>query len=326
MKRKFAVAVVLIAVLLSLFLYFFHNGLVVIDGKFTAKVRLDFPKGEYAGAYACVPVVASLYELGYEQVSEYNDVIYFKKGEQVLTVDLNTLSLTCLQLQDNCIAPDSSNAHYTCIRKGQDIYVDSETFADALKLIGCSYVLSVHGPGGRIVKYTKGYHYEEWLKELEIERRESAATNGSIEEWVLEYESSYLDKDQPDTVTEGRLIVNGVDITEGNYVRIHHGYRNAELPLLAILRALDHEAYLQYDESQDRYEAVIDGKVHYTSTIAYFGISFDGEKGCVRKIENDDFIIDANCMSSQLYRVWEADVTVDYDTSTIYVFSCDPWG
>ena len=86
------------------------------------------------------PIVASLYALGYEQVSEYKDVIYFKKGEQVLTVDLNTLSLTCLQLQDNCIAPDSSNAHYTCIRKGQDIYVDSETFADALKLIGCNYI------------------------------------------------------------------------------------------------------------------------------------------------------------------------------------------
>ena len=68
--------------------------------------------------WICVPVVTSLYELGYEHVSEYNDVIFLKKGEQVLTVDLNTLSLTCLQSRDNCIAPDESSIHYTCFRKG----------------------------------------------------------------------------------------------------------------------------------------------------------------------------------------------------------------
>ena len=137
------IVIISLVVLLGVSAYFYCNGLVLIDGKPTLKVQLDFPRGEYAGAYACVPVVASLNELGYGQVSKYNDVVYLKKGEQILTVDLNTLSLTCLQSRDNCIAPDGSNIHYACTRKEQDIYVDAETFEDALELIGCSYALSV---------------------------------------------------------------------------------------------------------------------------------------------------------------------------------------
>lgn len=124
-----------------------------------------------------------------------------------------------------------------------------------------------------------------------------------------------------------RLIVNGVDITEGNHVVIDHEAKNAELPILAILRALGHEAELRYNEEQDVYESVIDNNSGFLTT-AYddFSIGVDyGDLTCVRKIENNDFIIDSNCAFTPMFWFWEARITVDYDASTIYVDSCDPW-
>lgn len=286
-------------------IYIYHNGLVFIDGNYIAKVRLDFPKEEYVGEYACVPVVASLCELGYEKISDENDIIHLQNEEQVLTVNLNELSLTCPQVPNNCIDPNPYNVYGSCIRKGHDIYVDDGTFNNTLELIGCNYAVYLDGPGCRIVQYIAKLNFEELLQE---------------------YERISSEEEGPDIVTNGRLIVNGVDITEGNYVRIHHKYQNAEIPLLAIFRALGHNAYLQYNESRDRYEAVIDGEVHYSTATENFGIPFDiGGKGCIRKIENYDLIVDAKCVISELYWGWEADLTVDYDTSTIYVDSCDPW-
>lgn len=124
-----------------------------------------------------------------------------------------------------------------------------------------------------------------------------------------------------------RLIVNGVDITEGNYVVIDHEAQNAELPILAILRALGHDAELQYNEEQDVYESVIDNNSGFLTT-AYddFSIGVDyGDPTCVRKIENNDFIIDSNCAFTPMFWFWEARITVDYEASTVYVDSCDPW-
>ena len=327
MKRAWRFIILISLLLGTLGIYFYHNGFVFVDGKYTTRVRLDFPKGEYAGAYACVPVIASLYELGYEQVSEYNDVIFLKKGEQVLTVDLNTLSLTCLQSRDNCIAPDGSNIHSVCIRKGQDIYVDFATFGNALKFIGSSYTLSADGPGCRIVKYTKVYDYEKWMQELQVEYRENAETRGSIEDWVLENIWQNPEEEEPDTVTKGRLIVNGVDLTEDNYVRIHQGDRNAEIPLGAIFQALNHDIDIQHNELLDRYEFVIDGEVYYhISAKNDENLLNFCRNGYCHRIENNDFIVDVDCVSSGFYRGWDAKIIVDYDVSTVYVFSCHPDG
>lgn len=124
-----------------------------------------------------------------------------------------------------------------------------------------------------------------------------------------------------------RLIVNGVDITAGNYVVINHDSKNAELPMLAILRALGHDAELRYNAEQDVYESVIDNNSGFFTT-AYddFSIGVDyGDPTCVRKIKNNDFIIDSNCAFTPMFWSWEARIAVDYESSTIYVDSCDPW-
>ena len=133
--------------------------------------------------------------------------------------------------------------------------------------------------------------------------------------------------DIPDIVTKGRLIVNGVDITDGNHVYIHHGAENTELPLLATLRALGYDAQMQYDQARDIYESNIDGCIGSISTeFEDYGIPLRSqEQGCVRKIENNDFIVDSNCMISRLYWDFGAKITVDFDASTIYIDSRDDW-
>lgn len=151
-----------------------------------------------------------------------------------------------------------------------------------------------------------------------------------FKQFLIEYEKTTPQIEDPpyvhEIITDGRLIVNGVDITDGNYVRINHREKNAEIPILAILCALGYDAQMRYNEERDNYEAVINGEIYYSTATENYGIPFRiGEKGCVRKIENNDFIVDANCFTSRMYWAFLADLTVDYATSTIYVDSCDPW-
>ena len=203
-------------------------------------------------------------------------------------------------------------SYYFCERKENDILIDSNTFAGTLSCIDCDYVIAVNDPYSKIIKYA--YH----------ERIESEQL---FEEFITTLPKESSPSEKQDIVTEGRLIVNGVDITEGNYVRIHHGTQNAELPMLAILQALGYDAKMEYNAELDIYESVIGDQVGFYSTkYEDFNCPFNiGEQGCVRMIKNNDFIIDSNCAFTSTYWFWEAEITVDYITSTIYVDTCDPW-
>ena len=304
MKRKLVVAAVLIAVLLGLFLYFFCNGLVLIDGKPALRVRLDFAEN---GDGILVPVVATLCEVGYEKISEEDGIIQLQKNDQTITIDLNALTFSCPQVPFDCFRPMPGNNNFYCLRKGNEVMMDSENFGATLTWIDSNHVVSLDDPRYKVLK----------LSYYEID----PAAVETIFDYAYEQE-----EERPDVITNGRLVVNGVDITEGNYVRINHGKEIAEIPMLAILRALGHDAEIQYNEARDIYESVIDNEVGYYSTKEEdFSVVLLHHQGCVRKIVNNDFIIDSTCAEPTMYRTWEATITVDYDTSTVYVDSCDPW-
>ena len=185
--------------------------------------------------------------------------------------------------------------------------MDSENFGATLTWIDSNHVVSLDDPRYKVLK----------LSYYEID----PAAVETIFDYAYEQE-----EERPDVITNGRLVVNGVDITEGNYVRINHGKEIAEIPMLAILRALGHDAEMQYNEARDIYESVIDNEVGYYSTKEEdFSVVLLHHQGCVRKIVNNDFIIDSTCAEPTMYRTWEARITIDYDTSTVYVDSCDPW-
>lgn len=306
--RRFIIGTIII-LLLALGVYFHCNGLVFVDNKPAINVHLDFADD---GKHIFIPVVSTLCELGYEKVSENNDVIELQNKNQILTLDLNALTLLSPQSPVNCIGPMPGNTYYFCERKDNEIFIDSVTFLGTLSCIDCNYTIALDDPYSRIVKFT--YHERMDFDQI-------------LEEFLETLPEESSSPDTPDIVTEGRLIVNGADITEGNYVRIHHGDQNAELPILAILRALGYDAQMQYNNVENIYESNIDNHIgHFSTQNEDFGVHFaSGEKGCVRKIENNDFIIDRNCIFTIMYWVYEARITVDYDTSTVYVDSCDPW-
>ena len=124
--------------------------------------------------------------------------------------------------------------------------------------------------------------------------------------------------------SEARLIVNGVDITEGNHIFIHHEEQNAEIPILAIMRALGYDVNVRYQSSSGTYEAVIDDYVFLTTHRTDFSIPPEsGSESCVRRFAEDEFIIDSQCIFTLLYWEWGAEINIDYDESTVYVDSID---
>lgn len=142
----------------------------------------------------------------------------------------------------------------------------------------------------------------------------------------------------PDSITEdnpesanpsskARLVVNGVDITEGNHVSINREEKNAELPILAILRELGHDTSIRYNSTSDIYEAVINGDcVLFSTERDDFSIPpAPGSQSCVRLFTEDEFIVDSKCIYTLLYWGWDAEIAVDYDELTVYVFSVDPY-
>lgn len=134
-----------------------------------------------------------------------------------------------------------------------------------------------------------------------------------------------MDQEEASHTHEHRLIVNGQDITEDNHVVINHDQKNAEIPILAIFRALGHDAQMCVDE-HGIYQAVIDQSiVLLDSRSPDFGLELNyNEKGSVRERTDDDFIIDTTSISTKLYWGWDIDIKVDFEANVVYVNSFDP--
>ncbi len=305
MKKYIILFFLLLVILSGLFCYYLCNGLVLIDGKPALKVRLDISED---GCKILVPVVATLRELGFEKISEEDGVVQLQKNDQIITIDLNDLTFSCPDVPFDCFRPMPGNNNFYCLRRGNEVMMDSENFGATLTWIDSNHVVSQDDPRYRILKLN---YYE---------------IDPDVEKAAFDYVPEEPEAERPDIITDARLIVNGVDITEGNYVRINHGKETAELPILAILRALGYDAEMQHNEGSDIYESVIDNEVgYYTTKEDGFGVYFLNHDGCVREIVNNDFIIDDICAFPAMYRTWEAIITIDYETSTVYIDSCDPW-
>ena len=123
-----------------------------------------------------------------------------------------------------------------------------------------------------------------------------------------------------------RLIVNGLDITEGNYVYINHNSRNTELPILAILRALGYETEVKYNETTGVYEGIVNQtSVLFTTSEDDFGVPIPYlRSGCIRYTDGKEFYLDSASVESILYWSYNIEMAVDYDDSIIRVQSYDP--
>lgn len=128
-------------------------------------------------------------------------------------------------------------------------------------------------------------------------------------------------------LAEAKLIVNGNDISEGNYVRIDYGAKNAHLPLTAVLKALGYDAELKYDEITDSYAVIIDDDTEFLNTQQEdFGFPMDaGDTDSVRRIVDDEIIIDSDAIFTVMYWGYFAEIEIDYSTNTVYINSHDPY-
>lgn len=111
-----------------------------------------------------------------------------------------------------------------------------------------------------------------------------------------------------------RLIVNGKDITEGNYVSIDDEYGTAEVPVTAIMEELGAEVTWQSDTKvvimHNGREIVIDMNEEM------YGLPFPpGARNCERKKVGDDIIFDDN--SAIVYM--ELSIKIDYENRTVTV-------
>lgn len=123
------------------------------------------------------------------------------------------------------------------------------------------------------------------------------------------------------SAVEARLIVNGRDITEDNYVRINHTLKNAEIPVLAVFRELGYDVKVESNG-----HVILDNDYVLLETLQPdFGhpMGYEGE-GAVRKKLDGEFVIDYWSVCGWWYWGLNIDVEIDYDANTIYVNSFDP--
>lgn len=131
---------------------------------------------------------------------------------------------------------------------------------------------------------------------------------------------------QPQYSEDVRLVVNGKDITEGNYVRIDRTARYAEIPITVIFEELGFDVQIEYDQEKDSYAVSIDGDVFVDTQYDDYGIYIDyGARSYVRSIIDDQIIVDSNSVFTQLYWSYNADIEIDYTANIVYIDSFDPY-
>lgn len=147
------------------------------------------------------------------------------------------------------------------------------------------------------------------------------------EDIAEETESSVPENSVSALPEECRLIVNGKDITKGNYVRINHAAKHAELPVTAILKELGYNAEMKYIQDTDSYVVIIDEETEFLDTqYEYYGFPPGfGDTDYVRRIVDNEIIVDSNSIFTIMYWAYYAEIEIDYSTNTVYINSHDPY-
>lgn len=164
------------------------------------------------------------------------------------------------------------------------------------------------------------FFYHEWEFEITIDYRNAVVYVNALDADTLTYSSEELDK------VNCKLIVDGKDITEGNYVYINHEQSNAELPVIAIVKALGGKVEwlpCKPYPIKDRCIVAITlngATAKYDTSASDFGIGFlTGVSGLARKVMGNEVIIDSRTLDSYFYHVFQTVIRVDYKDSVIYV-------
>lgn len=131
---------------------------------------------------------------------------------------------------------------------------------------------------------------------------------------------------EPDISEESRLIVNGKDITDGNYVRINKTSGYAELPVIAVFKALGYDAEMQYDQNTDSYAVIVEDNTEFLNTQCNdFGFPPGvGDTDYVRRIMDNEIVIDSDAIDTVMYWGYSTEIDIDYDSNTVYINSFDP--
>ena len=127
------------------------------------------------------------------------------------------------------------------------------------------------------------------------------------------------EKSSSKTTLPAKLVVNGKDITEGNYVYINVEKEQAEVPLLAIVKELGAEVvWIDENIVEISYE---DKSFQIDKNDKYLGFMIaPGGKPAVRKQIDNDFVYNSGAILSLLRTWFNADITVDYKKMIVEVY------
>ncbi len=116
---------------------------------------------------------------------------------------------------------------------------------------------------------------------------------------------------------DGKLIVNGKDITAGNYVKVNEGHNNSKLPLTAILTELGID-WVWESDTVLRIDVGSDGLTYDLNEPAFGWPIPPGTLGGVRWVVDGEVIVDGNSLEL-LLRKLDIIMTTDYDTNTVLI-------
>lgn len=261
-----------------------------------------------------LPVLTIMKALGadIEWLDEESVLITYDSKEYLL--DIPNISLSERGGFGNYIAPPPGSSENCYKFDGDEFVVSGIAFAYFLKKINVNMTIDYDN----LIVYIESSQCESNEREPQnTEIIESSAPN--FYDWAELKASS--------SSSNARLIVNGKDITEGNYVYIDFETKSVEVPVLAIIRELGYNTELHHDPKTDVYEATAsDGKAALLTTATdNFGIGPNkGEATCVREFRNDEFIFDLDCIDAILYWRFHAAVSVDYENATVEINSHTP--
>lgn len=115
------------------------------------------------------------------------------------------------------------------------------------------------------------------------------------------------------------LMVAGVDITKGNYLRIDAEKQRAELPLLAVLTQLG--ATVEWQDENEVKISTDKSFITFNKTYMAFGFPYTPQAvDPVRKVIGNEFVADTATGAAALIReLTGATVSINYETNTVYV-------
>ena len=117
---------------------------------------------------------------------------------------------------------------------------------------------------------------------------------------------------------DARLIVNGKDITAGNYVKINKEYRSSHIPLTAVLTELD----IPWEWESDTILRIGSGEYEKRLDLTLPGFGWfppPGSQNSIREVIDGEVIMDTTTLMWELFRPQNISIEEDYDTNTIRI-------